>query len=94
VLFCRLSRSKEHTAGFSKEMVEICIVAGCPAGSSLINGSGTTGVVAKRMGRPFIVVRVPKVVPNSGILRAGFVTAAVHWQRGYSGQMDVVDWRR
>ena len=50
-----------HFAVFPEELVEPCILAGCPAGSIVLDpfmGSGTTGVVAKRLGRGFIGIDI------------------------------------
>lgn len=43
-----------HFAVFPEKLVETCILAGCPAGGLVLDpflGSGTTAVVAKRLGR-------------------------------------------
>lgn len=45
-----------HFAPFPEELVRLCIDAGCPPGGSVLDpflGSGTSGVVAERMGRDF-----------------------------------------
>lgn len=50
-----------HFAVFPEKLVEPCILAGCPAGSIVLDpfmGSGTTGVVAKRLGRGFIGIDI------------------------------------
>ena len=42
---------------FPEKLIEPCILAGCPEGGVVLDpfaGSGTTGVVAKRMGRGFV----------------------------------------
>ena len=53
-----------HHAVFPEELVEVCIEAGCPEGGMVLDpfmGSGTTGVVAKRMRRDFVGIElVPK----------------------------------
>lgn len=44
-------------AVFPEKLVEPCILAGCPEGGTVLDpftGSGTTGVVAKRLGRNFV----------------------------------------
>jgi len=46
-----------HFATFPEALVEPCILAGCPAGGVVLDpffGAGTTGVVAKKLGRCFI----------------------------------------
>lgn len=45
-----------HFAVFPEKLVEPCILAGCPQGGAVLDpfmGSGTTGVVAQRLGRQF-----------------------------------------
>ena len=46
-----------HFAVFPEKLVEPCILAGCPVGGVVLDpffGAGTTGVVAKKLGRCFI----------------------------------------
>lgn len=46
-----------HFAVFPEKLIEPCILVGCPEGGTVLDpfaGSGTTGVVAKRLGRDFI----------------------------------------
>jgi hypothetical protein len=46
-----------HFATFPRALIEPCIVAGCPAGGTVLDpfmGSGTTGQVATDLGRNFI----------------------------------------
>ena len=46
-----------HFAVFPEKLVEPCILAGCQEGGTVLDpfmGSGTTGVVAKRLGRNFV----------------------------------------
>ena len=46
-----------HFAVFPEKLIEPCILAGCPEGGVVLDpfaGSGTTMVVAKRMGRDFV----------------------------------------
>lgn len=46
-----------HFAVFPEKLIEPCILAGCPEGGTVLDpftGSGTTGVVAKRLGRNFV----------------------------------------
>ena len=50
-----------HYATFPERLVEPCILAGCPEGGVVLDpfaGSGTTGVVAKRLRRNFIGVEI------------------------------------
>lgn len=45
-----------HFAVFPEKLVEPCVLAGCPQGGAVLDpfmGSGTTGVVARRLGRRF-----------------------------------------
>ena len=46
-----------HFATFSPELVEPCVLAGCPGGGTVVdifNGSGTVGEVALKQGRRYI----------------------------------------
>jgi site-specific DNA-methyltransferase (adenine-specific) len=46
-----------HFATFPPKLVETCIKAGCPIGGVLLDpfcGSGTSGLVARRLGRNFV----------------------------------------
>ena len=46
-----------HFATFPEKLIEPCILAGCPEGGTVLDpftGSGTTGAVAKRLGRNFV----------------------------------------
>lgn len=50
-----------HFAVFPEKLIEPCILAGCPEGGTVLDpftGSGTTGVVAKRLGRNFIGIEI------------------------------------
>jgi site-specific DNA-methyltransferase (adenine-specific) len=55
-----LSKSRDaHFAVFPDKLVEICILAGCPQRGIVLDpflGSGTTAVVAQRLGRSFVGV--------------------------------------
>ena len=57
-----LSKFREaHFAVFPERLVEICIQASCPVGGLVLDpflGSGTTAVVARRLGRGFIGIDV------------------------------------
>ena len=50
-----------HFAVFPERLVEPCILAGCPEGGTVLDpfaGSGTTGVVSKRLRRHFIGIEL------------------------------------
>ena len=50
-----------HFATFPEKLIEPCVLAGCPAGGTVLDpfaGSGTTGAVAKRLGRGFIGIEL------------------------------------
>lgn len=50
-----------HFAVFPEKLVEPCILAGCPEGGTVLDpfaGSGTTGVVAKRLWRNFVGIEI------------------------------------
>jgi site-specific DNA-methyltransferase (adenine-specific) len=53
-----LSKFREaHFAVFPPKLVELCILAGCPAGGVVLDpfvGSGTTAIVAQQLGRKYI----------------------------------------
>lgn len=52
-------RGIKHYATFPEKLIEPMILAGCPRGGLVLDpfaGSGTTGVVARRLGRRFILV--------------------------------------
>jgi len=53
-----LSKYREaHFAVFPEKLVETCVLASCPVAKVVLDpfmGSGTTGVVARRLGRKFI----------------------------------------
>ena len=54
---CKLA----HFAVFPPKLIEPCILAGCPVGGVVLDpfmGSGTTGMVAKSLGRNFIGVEL------------------------------------
>lgn len=51
----------EHFAVFPEQLIEPCVLAGCPEGGTVLDpfaGSGTTGAVAKRLRRNFIGVEI------------------------------------
>ena len=50
-----------HFATFPEALVEPCILAGCPVGGVVLDpftGSGTTGAVARRLGRGFVGIEL------------------------------------
>jgi DNA modification methylase len=53
--------AEAHFATFPEKLVEPCVLAGCPEGGTVLDpftGSGTTGVVACRLGRKFVGVEL------------------------------------
>ena len=72
-------RMNEHFAMFPERLIEPCILAGSKEGDTVLDpffGSGTTGAVAKRLGREYIGIdlnarylekakeRIAKVIPE------------------------------
>jgi len=52
---------KGHNAAFPEELVERCIATGCPPAGTVLDpfgGSGTSGLVADRMGRDAILIEL------------------------------------
>lgn len=52
-----------HFATFPPELIEPCILAGCPEGGIVLDpfaGSGTTGMVASQYGRHFVLIELNK----------------------------------
>jgi DNA modification methylase len=50
-----------HFATFPPDLIEPCILAGCPAGGTVLdpfNGAGTTGVVALKHGRDYLGIEL------------------------------------
>ena len=50
-----------HFATFPPDLVEPCILAGCPVGGTVLdpfNGSGTTGMVAMKHGRKYVGIEL------------------------------------
>lgn len=50
-------KANGHYAIYPEKLIEPCILAGCPVGGVVLDtffGSGTTGAVAKRLGRQYI----------------------------------------
>lgn len=49
--------SQKHGAAYPPDLIEPCVLAGCPVGGLVLDpfvGSGTTAVVAQRLGRHYI----------------------------------------
>jgi len=67
-----------HFATFPPEIPELCIKAGCPLGGTVLDpffGAGTTGMVAKQLGRDFIGIELnPKYceMAKRRIAQAGY----------------------
>ena len=52
-----------HFATFPPDLIEPCVLAGCPEGGTVLDpfaGSGTTGMVAKKNGRDFVLIELNK----------------------------------
>ena len=50
-----------HSAAFPPDLVEQCLLAGCPAGGTVLDpfaGAGTTGLVADQLGRSAILIEL------------------------------------
>ncbi len=63
-----------HFAVFPERLVEPCVLAGCPEGGTALDpftGSGTTGVVAKRLGRSFIGIELNPEYREIALARIG-----------------------
>ncbi len=64
VIHCQCGRTDSwlsHFATFPQELVRDCILAGCPAGGTVLDpfgGAGTTGLVADRLGREAILIEL------------------------------------
>lgn len=62
----------EHFAMFPEKLIEPCILAGSRAGDTVLDpffGSGTTGAVAKRLGREYIGIEINPVFCKKAGLR-------------------------
>jgi len=56
-----MSYKGAHFAVFPEKLIEPCVLAGCPSSSTILDpfaGSGTTGLVAKRLGCGFVGVEL------------------------------------
>ena len=70
-----------HVAVFPEKLVEPCILAGCPVGGTVLDpfaGSGTTGVVTKKLGRKFVGVEINPEYRDMAIAR---IQAEDEWRR-------------
>jgi len=59
--------SGAHFATFPPALIEPCILAGCPAGGTVLDpffGAGTTGVVSYRLGRKFVGIELSQKYLN------------------------------
>ena len=62
----------EHFAMFPEKLIEPCILAGSRAGDTVLDpffGSGTTGAIAKRLGREYIGIEINPVFCKKAGLR-------------------------
>jgi len=53
--------SQAHFATFPEKLIEPCVLAGCPEGGICLDpffGAGTTGLVAKKLGRHFVGIEL------------------------------------
>jgi DNA modification methylase len=53
--------SEAHFATFPPDLIEPCILAGCPAGGTVLDpfgGAGTTGLVSDRHGRNALLIEL------------------------------------
>jgi len=53
--------SEAHFATFPEKLIEPCVLAGCPEGGICLDpffGAGTTGLVAKKLGRHFVGIEL------------------------------------
>lgn len=69
----------DHVAVFPEKLVEPCVLAGCPVGGVVLDpfsGSGTTGAVAKRLGRDFVGVEINPQYRRMAIERIAAVATA------------------
>lgn len=61
-----------HFATFPEKLVEPCVLAGCPVGGVVLDpfaGTGTTCVVAKRLGRQFLGIEIKPEYAEMAIKR-------------------------
>ena len=74
-----------HFATFPEKLVEPCIKAGCPVDGIVLDpfaGSGTTGIVARKLGRSFVGLDLSfEYLQNIARRRLG-LTALDDWTNG------------
>lgn len=66
-----------HFATFPEKLVEPCVLAGCPVGGVVLDpfaGTGTTCVVAKRLGRQFLGIEIKPEYAEMAIKRLNDTT--------------------
>jgi DNA modification methylase len=66
--------SGAHFAAYPEELVRNCILAGCPAGGTVLDpfsGSGTTGKVAHELGRQYIGIELNPAYAEASEKRIG-----------------------
>ena len=69
-----------HIAVFPEKLVEPCVLAGCPEGGTVLDpfaGSGTAGVVAKRLHRDFLGIEINAEYASMAAGRIAATTAMV-----------------
>ena len=69
-----------HFAVFPEKLVEPCVLAGCPEGGTVLDpfaGSGTAGVVAKRLHRDFLGIEINAEYASMAADRIAATTAMV-----------------
>ena len=67
-------RMDEHFAMYPEKLIEPCILAGSKRGDIVLDpffGSGTTGAVAKRLGREYIGIELNEKYCEKAIKRIG-----------------------
>ncbi len=67
-------RMDEHFAMYPEKLIEPCILAGSKRGDIVLDpffGSGTTGAVAKRLGREYIGIELNEKYCEKAIERIG-----------------------
>lgn len=71
-----------HFATFPPDLIEPCILAGCPWGGTVLDpfgGAGTTGLVAEKNGRNAILIELNPEYINIAKRRLG-ISAAMPWE--------------